>query len=768
MSVEGDKVGNIDKIIKLGENQPADDLSQAVAQRQDPRKGSTTFYGTERTDVESEIPDAYQYFVNDIARPSSSLSQNLKARGPIDYTDEIEAESLIELVDLVVRRGIVGFDDLLEKGNKQEKPAGSPTEEDLYKDNSVYSVNDLISSFGEKAGLYSERQDADLKQEQDVDPTSAPQILVDLEEAIKKLLKVTCKNSSEAEDAMALLQERTKKTKESAHRDLQIQDEYECMCFALHFYQWLVEMSDGMAEPERYLYVLRGHDLLFSFYIKPSHIKQLHDWQTKKIQFGYGRADSAKLVVWWIQMALNFMNSYRGKSTRYLTLDLQDPEQSKVFEYFQRGKVFNWPNFSITTRNTSSQKIPPPSSAWKKWNVCFHIYGYSGKLLARMPGEDKDDYETVIFRPNTQFLVCDTKQTGDKLEVWLREIQLGLSRDNVLWIDENIFRDEGQDQFAGWVRYTCDHMNIKLIMKTSARSAWHYINSQAFRKTVAHSKSFKIIVNKTSYVDVGSQNLPYEVAKPWHSGPRFLEWFVLKGPQKELKPNLFKVKLLLSEASVEDAKRAMQEIGMNVQQIQLLAIWLQIKNDTSDFLEFLTGQDQEVIRDDAKQIFVEEAFNQKENTSTLAKNIQKIQKIAEVTFSEAERLLGEAKGNVHDAMNIFKFEQSRVQQKTKHVSHLKSLEEHFGAPESEKSFAEEADTLREWELNLDESDADEFLRLTVDQKENHGEICQLIKRFRDLTVSEAIAFHQYKILEKQGYLQKFELFCHESASTPLG
>lgn len=54
------------------------------------------------------------------------------------------------------------------------------------------------------------------------------------------------------------------------------------------------------------------------------------------------------------------------------------------------------------------------------------------------------------------------------------------------------------------------------------------------------------------------------MAKPWHSGPRFLEWFVLKGPQKELKPNLFKVKLLLSEASVEDAKRAMQEIGMNV------------------------------------------------------------------------------------------------------------------------------------------------------------------------------------------------------------
>ena len=67
-------------------------------------------------------------------------------------------------------------------------------------------------------------------------------------------------------------------------------------------------------------------------------------------------------------------------------------------------------------------------------------------------------------------------------------------------------------------------------MKTSARSAWHYVNSQAFRKTVEHSKSFKIIVNKTSYIDVGDTGLPYEVAKPWHAGPRFLEWFVLKGP----------------------------------------------------------------------------------------------------------------------------------------------------------------------------------------------------------------------------------------------
>lgn len=108
-------------------------------------------------------------------------------------------------------------------------------------------------------------------------------------------------------------------------------------------------------------------------------------------------------------------------------------------------------------------------------------------------------------------------------------------------------------------------MNTKLIMKTSSQTAWHYINSQAFRKSVLHSESFRIIINKTCYVDVDDKSLPYEVSQPWHSGPRFIEWFVMRGPHKELKPDLYKVKILLSHTNVEDAKRAMQEIGMNIQ-----------------------------------------------------------------------------------------------------------------------------------------------------------------------------------------------------------
>ena len=86
----------------------------------------------------------------------------------------------------------------------------------------------------------------------------------------------------------------------------------------------------------------------------------------------------------------------------------------------------------------------------------------------------------------------------------------------------------------------------------------------------------------------------------------------MKGPQKELKPDLYKVKILLSETNKEDAKRAMQECRMSIQEMQLLAIWVQIKNDNCDFMEFLTGQSQEIVRHNTRELFVEDAYQQRE------------------------------------------------------------------------------------------------------------------------------------------------------------
>ena len=126
------------------------------------------------------------------------------------------------------------------------------------------------------------------------------------------------------------------------------------MCLALHFYQWFVEHNDKLSANQRYKYIFDGDDLLSVF---PRDSIQLKNKFQDEMSGEYKKHD-AKLVVWWMQMALNFMNSYRGKSTRYLKLDMQDSNHQKLMDYFRIGKVFNFSNFLIATRNQDEESVP--------------------------------------------------------------------------------------------------------------------------------------------------------------------------------------------------------------------------------------------------------------------------------------------------------------------------------------------------------------------------------------------------------------------------
>ena len=115
-------------------------------------------------------------------------------------------------------------------------------------------------------------------------------------------------------------------------------------------------------------------------------------------------------------MAINFIPAFKGKCTRYVKVDLA--KKGDIMDYFQVGKVFNWTNFTIATKN-DAQGNPP--KATKDWNICFHIYGYNCKTLKTVKAKNLEDaYSTVIFRPNSQFMVCKVAREGSQLEVWIR------------------------------------------------------------------------------------------------------------------------------------------------------------------------------------------------------------------------------------------------------------------------------------------------------------------------------------------------------------
>ena len=54
--------------------------------------------------------------------------------------------------------------------------------------------------------MLSEKQDCDLKKEEDIDPAAAAQIVVDLEQAVRKLLKIVCRGDDEVDEVMGVLE----------------------------------------------------------------------------------------------------------------------------------------------------------------------------------------------------------------------------------------------------------------------------------------------------------------------------------------------------------------------------------------------------------------------------------------------------------------------------------------------------------------------------------------------------------------------------------
>ena len=91
----------------------------------------------------------------------------------------------------------------------------------------------------------------------------------------------------------------------------------------------------------------------------------------------------------------------------------------------------------------------------------------------------------------------------------------------------------------------------------------------------------------------------------------------MKEEQKELKPELYKIKILMSETYHEDFKRAMKECDMTIQEMQLLAIWVQIKKDNCDLMEFLTEESQNAVKDDTRKLFVEESYQNRDQETRI-------------------------------------------------------------------------------------------------------------------------------------------------------
>lgn len=142
---------------------------------------------------------------------------------------------------------------------------------------------------------------------------------------------------------------------------------------------------------------------------------------------------SFKEILHWIYRAHNHCAAFRGTCTRKIVV-----QNSKHISYFDVGKIFRF-------RNITSAVVGPEQDNeyhQDEANVCFHIFSQAGRLSQPyLPSNDqyKSEKKTVVFLPQSQFLVCKKEVRDQVTHIYLRELQLGFGKHVTLWLDDTVY-----------------------------------------------------------------------------------------------------------------------------------------------------------------------------------------------------------------------------------------------------------------------------------------------------------------------------------------
>jgi hypothetical protein len=177
---------------------------------------------------------------------------------------------------------------------------------------------------------------------------------------------------------------------------------------------------------------------------------------------------------------LQYLPIYFGPCTRCLNLTPSELED------YQPGCILTWFQFSSSNIGES------PLEYFDNRNTVLIIYSVSGRLISQV-SKYKNENE-VIFLPFSQFLVVKIEKKNPRDFIYLRQIELGISEKNVLWVDQAIFNSPSN--VKNYVEYASTvNPRIRFIFKTSFESALVYLQSQWGIKKKEFSGNFRIIVN---------------------------------------------------------------------------------------------------------------------------------------------------------------------------------------------------------------------------------------------------------------------------------
>ena len=254
-------------------------------------------------------------------------------------------------------------------------------------------------------------------------------------------------------------------------------------------------------------------------------------------------------VIYYLTKALSSLPFYWGYTLRCVHLT-----KEQAFSY-QPGIVITWLQWSSSKIGTK------PAEYFAQRNTWFYIYSFSSREISQFSvySEEKE----ALYSPFSHFLVFKNEIRNGKHHIYMRQIEIGLYINNIIWVDDKILNPNWENKRLMEIAYYNSKI-LKIIPKISTETALAFIKSF---KPILYSKStkYKIMSDMTRTNESPSNN----------AGAR-----LVKALQDSGFSNL---EIMIFTSSKEFAINELKKLGVKMN------VKIKVTTKTDDALQFLTS-----------------------------------------------------------------------------------------------------------------------------------------------------------------------------------
>ena len=255
-------------------------------------------------------------------------------------------------------------------------------------------------------------------------------------------------------------------------------------------------------------------------------------------------------VLYFITKALANLPFYWGYTVRCVDLN------NSVLQLYEPGTVITWLQFS------SSKIGKEPAPYFQKRNTWFYIYSFSSREISQFSIYSTE--KEALYSPFSHFLIFKKEYKNGKNIIYMRQIEIGLYINNVLWVDDNILNKDWENKGLMEKAYSIKR-DLKIIPKITTECA------------LAFLKSFKpFIFGKTVKYKVMSDMTRKNESEPNNAGARLVKYMQ--------NHNFYNIEIMIFTSSTDKAIRELKKLRVNMNG------YVKVTTSSNEALKFLTSE----------------------------------------------------------------------------------------------------------------------------------------------------------------------------------